>query len=175
MAKGPLTVLAGFFDDVTGRMLGFRNPVTLQDDLSSGRTVTALTTLAVTEVLHEGREVILSLLAGFTSTLPASVGLGAKYRFKVGIVVTSNSYIIKVANATDIIQGTVAALSDGSNAMLGWIAGAADDTITLNHTTTGGASIGDWIELQDIKLGVWAVTGIITQTGTEATPFSSTV
>jgi hypothetical protein len=33
--------------------------------------------------------------------------------------------------------------------------------ITLNGSTTGGALIGDWIEIEDILTGVWAVRGVV--------------
>lgn len=157
-------------------MLGYRNQVTNQDTTyQSARVVTALTTLAVTENLHDNTEVILSLLAGFTATLPASTGGGARYRFRIGIVNTSNSYIIKVANSTDIMQGSVHTVSDNSAAVLGYNTAADSDTITLNGTTTGGLTIGDWVELLDAKLNTWLVTGLTSSSGTEATPFSATV
>jgi hypothetical protein len=47
--------------------------------------------------------------------------------------------------------------------------------VTLNGTTTGGVSIGDWVEFEDILGTGWAVRGVVNQSGTEATPFSDTV
>ena len=123
---------------------------------------------------HDGRVVALSASGGFTSTLPASTGGGARVKFMVSTVSTTG-YVVKVANSTDIMQGTILTLSDGSAAVLGYTAAGTSDTITLNGTTTGGVSIGDWVELYDIKAGTWAVTGITTSTGIEATPFSATV
>ena len=46
---------------------------------------------------------------------------------------------------------------------------------TDDGTTTGGVSIGDYVELEDIKSGVWGVTGHVTGSGTEATMFSAAV
>ena len=121
-----------------------------------------------------GKHVVLNLAGGFTVTLPASSGGGARYRFMVGTVSTTG-YLVKVANATDIMQGTIFTLSDGAAAVLGYTAGATADTITLNGTTMGGVSIGDWVEVIDIAAGVWAASGLTTSSGTEATPFSATV
>lgn len=131
--------------------------------------------LAYRVTKHKGKTILLDTLTGSTFTLPASTGKGQKIRFQVSLVPTSNSHIIKVANASDIIQGTIHTVSDNSAAVLGYIAGASDDTITLNRTTTGGVTIGEYIELEDIKKNVWAVRGFTASTGTEATPFSSTV
>jgi hypothetical protein len=45
----------------------------------------------------------------------------------------------------------------------------------LNGTTTGGVSIGDEITLIDIASNQYMVKGILTASGTEATPFSASV
>jgi hypothetical protein len=56
-----------------------------------------------------------------------------------------------------------------------WITAADSDTITLNGTTTGGLSVGDYIELIDIATNKWLVLGFTTTSSTEATPFSAAV
>lgn len=124
---------------------------------------------------HADRTMLLDRAAGVTVTLPKAQGTGHKFKFRIKTTATSNSYIIKVGNTTDIIQGVIMALSDGSNAVLAWEAGATDDTITFDRTTTGTAKVGHVVELEDIAAGVWAVSGSIAQSGTEATPFSATV
>lgn len=137
--------------------------------------VAAGSALTLTQDTHDGRTILLDTAAGSTVTLPAASGSGARFRFQVSVTATSNSHKIQVANASDIMQGVILALSDGSNAVLGWEAGASDDTITLNRTTTGTAKVGHFIEVEDIKANTWAVHGTIAQSGTEATPFSAAV
>lgn len=136
-------------------------------------TLTAASTLK--RETHAGRTMSLQLLAGFATTLPKSTGSGDKYKFVIGVVNTSGSYIVKVGNTTDIIQGTVHTTSDGSAAVLGYNTAADSDTITINGTTTGGLTIGDWFEVTDLKSGVYAFTGVTSSSGTEATPFSAAV
>jgi hypothetical protein len=101
---------------------------------------------------------------------------GAKYRFVVKTTVTSNGYIIKVANTTDAFFGFSNIISDDAGGPAkGFIASAAsDDTITLNGTTSGGYA-GDEVEVEDIAAGVFRVWVMGKATGTEATPFSATV
>ena len=54
-----------------------------------------------------------------------------------------------------------------------WVAAAANDTITLNGVATGG-KIYDWVKFTDVATDVWAIEGMITQSGgSEATPISS--
>ena len=71
--------------------------------------------------------------------------------------------------------GVIFNTDDASNAVQGFETAASSDTITLNGTTTGGVNKGDWVELEDIASGIWGVTGLLTGSGTEATPFSAAV
>lgn len=142
----------------------------------SARLVAAGATLTLTEAAHDCKTILLDTAAGSIVTLPAASGSGMEFDFVVSVTATSNSHIVKVANASDIMQGVIVALSDNAaQAVIGWEAGATDDTITLNRTTTGTAKVGHTIKVRDVKANVWAVYGIIAQNGTEATPFSATV
>lgn len=134
--------------------------------------ITANTTL--TKASHAGRLLVFNDADGATLTLPAATGSGDRYRFYVGVTVTSVSDKIAVANASDIMAGVIFGAQDGGDTVVGWETAADSDTITLNGSTTGGLK-GDYIELEDAKANLWRVTGHIAQTGTEATPFSAAV
>jgi hypothetical protein len=145
-------------------------------DATEPQLVPAGTALSLVESLHVGKTILLDQLAGSTVTLPASTGGGAKYRFFISIVPTSNSHIIKVQNSTDVMSGIILEAQDGgAGATLAWQTAASSDTITLNRTTTGGTIKGEWVDVEDIAVGFWAVRGALAGTGTEATPFSATV
>ncbi len=137
--------------------------------------VAAGATKSLTVVEHNGKTIKLDTAAGSVVTLPAAVGSGAKFRFVITVIATSNSHIIKVANATDTMYGIVEVLTDDSANIIGFKASGTDDTITLNRSTTGSTALGEWLELEDIATGKWAVRGVIAATGSEATPFSATV
>lgn len=151
--------------------------ITRTTDISA-RVVTLAVTTAITEVLHEGRTVLMTGAGGArTFTLPAATGGGGKYRFVVGEVNTSG-YLIKAAAGTQLFKGLIigqSATDSATDAARTWAAGSTDDTITLNGTTTGGVKLGDFIEFEDVAATMWAVAGLITQSGSEATPFSDTV
>lgn len=117
----------------------------------------------------------LDTAAGSTVTLPAATGNGKHYRFIVSVVATSNSHIVKVNNTTDVMIGYIATMSDDPATVKAFWAGASDDTITLNRSTTGSTKTGEFIEVEDFAAGVWRVKGMTASTGSEATPFSSTV
>lgn len=144
---------------------------------ASGRIVTLSNSTTITEATHDGKVLLMTGTgAAKTQTLPAATGSGTRLRFVVGAVNTSN-HVIAVADATDVMYGNIITNSTGDTPDLGqpWPTAADSDTITLNGTTTGGQAVGDWIELIDIATNKWAVTGITTTSGTEATPFSAAV
>jgi type 1 fimbria pilin len=135
-------------------------------------TVTAATITLTKD--HAGTLINLSRAAGITVTLPAATGTGRWYKLFTLTTVTSNSNIVKVANATDVMQGVAILGQDSADTAVLFEAGATADTITMNGSTTGGLR-GDLIELQDAASGVWQVKVTGAATGTEATPFSATV
>lgn len=139
-------------------------------DIFQPITVTASVTL--NEDTHANTVVNLSAAAGLTVTLPASTGKGAEYTLFVATTVTSNNYVVQVANATDIMQGAIGLTTDIAGTVLP--TASTTDTITMNGSTTGGIK-GTMIRLKDVSAGIWALSGNIITTGTEATPFSAAV
>jgi hypothetical protein len=132
--------------------------------------VTASLTLDWT--VHGGTTVVISKADGFIVTLPAATGSGVEFDVLVGTAVTSSTGVIKVANASDTMTGTLAVSTD----IGGTVAPTAadSDTITMNGGTTGGLK-GSRVFLKDVGANLWAVSGGLVSTGTEATPFGATV
>jgi hypothetical protein len=141
------------------------------------RIIDLATSTTITRALHEGKTLRLTGTgAAYTQTLPAATGSGDRYTFVVGAVNTSNHVIKVVGN--DIIVGNIWGNSIGDSPDLGqpWPTASDSDTITLNGTDQGGAKVGDEIVLEDFAADTWRiVSGHITQSGTEATPFSAAV
>lgn len=132
------------------------------------------TTLAVTQAAHGGRTVTVSAAAPIAVTLPQATGAGTSYRFQLQVAATATGHTIKVANATDVMQGVNWALTTASANVVGYGTSATSDTITLNGTTSGGV-VGDIIEFIDVKTGFFSVKMFSSPTGTTVTPFSATV
>jgi hypothetical protein len=142
----------------------------------STRMVPAGATLNVTAALHAGRIIQLNTAAGSVCTLPAATGTGNVYTFVTSVIATSNSHVIKVANGTDVMSGSITVVdnADGTNTTFGTV--AASDTITLNRSTTGSAKVGERINIIDVAAGFFSVTGTSIGTGgSEASPFSAGV
>jgi len=141
--------------------------------LAAGATKTLATTDA-------NKTVLLDTAAGSVVTLPAATGTGNKYKFLVTTLATSNSHIIYTdggnsGSGTGVFKGIIFGVRvDSGNAVLGF-ASSSNDTITLNRTTTGSVTLGEWIEVIDIAANVWHVRGFLSATGGAfATPFSTT-
>ena len=133
---------------------------------------------AITETEHAGRTLLLGEVGGnalVTLTLPDATGSGATYKFVVSVTNTS-SYVIKVPDANNTIDGVITFLDLDGTAVTGYGTAATSDTITLNGTTTGGL-LGDHIELIDIATDKWHVRGClrVPTSSNPATPFSATV
>lgn len=145
---------------------------------ASTRIVNATSaTLTCTELAHDGKTITLNRSGGIAVALPAATGSGTRLRFVVGTVSTTG-YVFSSVVGTDLMEGIVlgASTTDSTtDAVNSWLSGATDDTVTLDGTTTGGAAVGDWLEFEDISATGWAVRGMVTQSGTEATPFSDAV
>lgn len=121
--------------------------------------------------VYNGAVIQLNRAAGQTITLPAATGSQAMYRFVLTGAVTSNSTIIKVANSTDVLNGT-ASIGGATGAAFSTL--PASDTITLNGSTTGGLA-GSYVWVWDIAPGFWITEAELIGSGTPATPFSATV
>jgi len=125
---------------------------------------------------HGNRTLKLDTAAGSTAILPPATGSGLTYTFVVSVLATSNSHIIKVANAADAMQGLIFTRDDTSDGAAAFAATAGtSDTITLNRTTTGSVVIGETIRVTDFAANRYQVEGFIANSGTPATPFSNTV
>lgn len=140
--------------------------------VTPGSPVNVTANLTLTRAKHGGKVLVFNVASGATITLPAASGSGTIYRFAVNTTVTSNNYVIQVANTTDIIQGGVLVATDTGGLTVP--TAGTDDTITMNGSTTGGVK-GSYIEIMDVAAGLFVVRGFIVSTGVEATPFSAAV
>jgi hypothetical protein len=154
----------------------FSGPVTSTAGFISGSDslVSVAANVTLTSASHAGRTMVLDIASGATVTLPAASGTGNIYKFFVATTVTSNDYIIQVANASDTMAGMAIVANDGGDTASIFETAADSDTITMDGSTTGGI-LGAQVEVQDVASNVFSVVVRTAATGTEATPFSAAV
>lgn len=144
-----------------------------QEADDSARVVAGGATITLTVAANNKQVIKLDTLAGTAVILPAATGAGGRFRFYVSALATSVSHKISAAGADVFIGILLGTRVDAGNAVLGFAAAATDNTITLNRTTTGSVSKGEWVEVEDVAAGIWHVKGVLSATGAAfATPFS---
>ena len=138
----------------------------------SGRLIAGGGTLTITLALHDGKTVLWDQADGSVFTLPAATGTGMKLRFVVSVTVTSQTSTL-VCVGSDEFAGQISQIDSSDDSIDHYPALAGDDfdTFTMNGGTQGGF-IGDWVELEDIVSGTWAINGRVTSSGTAATPLT---
>jgi hypothetical protein len=119
-----------------------------------------------------GKTIFLNRATGCEVTLP-DPEVGLTFHFVVRTAVTSNDYSINGAETTHLFAGRVLNMdTDSSNVMAYFTADESDDDVmSLNGSTTGGLK-GDNFTVTCISPTRWYVEGLVTGTGTVATPFA---
>ena len=133
-------------------------------------TVTAATTL--TEVAHAGRTLVVNSAAGVAITTPEATGTGNVYTVFCGTTVTSSNMTIVAPSSATSFLGGVSISTDIAGVSI--ICNAADDTVSMSGSTTGGVK-GSFVRLTDVASGIFMIEGFLCATGSEADPFSAAV
>lgn len=131
--------------------------------------VTGNTTLTASQ---SGSLVVLNSSTGAAVTLPDPAVAGQWFDFVVQTDLSSGSYSITAANATELFGGGVWQI-DGTGATGDFFApdGSNDDAMSMNGTTQGG-DIGTALRFVCVSSTLWHVSGTNVGSGTGATPFA---
>lgn len=97
--------------------------------------------------------------------------VGMHFLFLSTIISTGTQTI--TAQAADLLTGGVVVTAADTPTADSFVPDVTDDLIiTINGTTTGGATVGSWLELIAISATRWFVRGNLYGVATAATPFS---
>ena len=141
------------------------------------RSVVALAagTTALSREVHANRLLTMSTLdAPYTLNLPRAEGSGDAYEFLSTGARTSGSIVINAVGTapSNKFVGTIWQHSASTDTLVQF-SSTVNDIITLNITTTGGATVGDYLKIMDTAPDQWRVIfGFFTTSGNPATPFS---
>jgi len=171
--QGPVRSLGGFYQQGPATTVEITASTTLNPTAHAGRFLSVGGTLAA--------NLTLTLPAINTSANPVTSGPGQDpntvnnegVTYTIWVPTTIATSSVKIGtNGTDKFVGSLLSVdTDTSGAMVGFTAGASNDFINLNGTTTGGVA-GTWIQIVALAANKYMVTGVILGTGTVATPFA---
>ena len=171
---GPVRSLGGIYQQGPSTIVEITSSTTLNPVAHAGRIISVGGTLAA--------NVVLTLPAINTSANASSSGPGndpntannegVVYTIWVPTTIATSSLKIGT-DGTDKFVGTILGVdTDSSNALVAYTAGASDDFINFNGTTTGGVA-GSWVQIVAIAANKYMVNGIALGSGTVATPFAT--
>ena len=172
--QGPIRSLGGVYQQGPASVVAITASTTLSPEAHGGRIISVGGTLAA--------NLTLTLPAINVSTNPTTSGpgqdpstannQGVVYTIWVPTTIATSSLKIGT-DGTDKYVGSVLSIdTDTSGAAVGFVAGASDDFINLNGTTTGGVA-GTCVQIVAIAANKYMVTGTVLGSGTVATPFAT--
>lgn len=154
-------------------LLGAGTTLNGQPIPGSGATIvnSTATVIALTAAANANKTLVLDAAAASAITLPAATGTGNAYVVFIDTAATATASTISTVASGEVFKGICWAATTAANAVLGYVATATDNTISLNGTTKGGVK-GDRIVMVDVKASTWSVEMYTAPTGTTTTPFS---
>ena len=170
---GPIRSLGGIYQQGPSTIVEITADTTLTPLAHGGRIISVGGTLAANVVLTLPT---INTSANAPSSGPGndpntSNNEGVVYTIWVPTTITTSSLKIGT-DGTDKYVGYVLSIdSDTTDATRGFGAGASNDFINFNGTTTGGVA-GTWVQIFAIAANKYMVTGVAVGSGTVATPFA---
>jgi hypothetical protein len=171
--QGPIRSLGGIYQQGAGTIVDITSSTTLDPVSHGGRIIAVGGSLAANVTLTLPS---INVSANATSAGPGPDpntlnNEGVVYTIWVPTTISTSSLKIGT-DGTDKYVGYVMSIdSDTSDATRGFGAGASNDFINFNGTTTGGVA-GTWVQIFAIAANKYMVTGVAVGSGTVATPFA---
>ena len=171
--QGPVRSLGGIYQQGPSTIVEITSSTTLNPVDHGGRIISVGGSLAanVTLTLPTINTSANSSSSGPGNDPNTANNEGVVYTIWVPTTISTSSLKIGT-DGTDKYVGYVLSIdSDTSDATRGFGAGATNDFINFNGTTTGGVA-GTWVQIFAITALKYMVTGVAVGSGTVATPFA---
>ena len=171
--QGPVRSLGGIYQQGPSTIVEITSSTTLNPVDHGGRIISVGGSLAanVTLTLPTINTSANSSSSGPGNDPNTASNEGVVYTIWVPTTISTSSLKIGT-DGTDKYVGYVLSIdSDTSDATRGFGAGATNDFINFNGTTTGGVA-GTWVQIFAITALKYMVTGVAVGSGTVATPFA---
>jgi hypothetical protein len=172
--QGPIRSLGGIYQQGPASVVVITASTTLSPEAHGGRIISVGGSLAA--------NLTLTLPTINASANPVSSGPGQDpstsnnqgVMYTIWVPTTISTSSLKIGtDGTDRYVGAILSIdTDTTDAARGFVAGASDDFINFNGTTTGGVA-GTFVQIYAITALKYMVTGTVLGTGTVATPFAT--
>ena len=172
--QGPVRSLGGIYQQGPSTVVDITSSTTLNPVDHGGRIISVGGSLAanVTLTLPTINASANSSSSGPGNDPNTANNEGVVYTIWVPTTISTSSLKIGT-DGTDRFVGSVLSIdTDTSGAAVGFTAGANDDFINFNGTTTGGVA-GTWVQIVAVAALKYMVTGTVNGSGTVATPFAT--
>jgi len=172
--QGPLRSLGGIYQQGPAAVVAIAASTTLTPEDHGGRIITVGGSLASAVTLT------LATISAATNPVTSGPGQdpntlnneGVVYTIWVPTTISTSSLKIGTDGTDKFIGSVISVDTDTSGAVVGFTAGASDDFINFNGTTTGGVA-GTWVQIVAVDALKYMVTGNVLGSGTVATPFAT--
>ena len=171
--QGPVRSLGGIYQQGPASVIDITTSTTLTPEAHGGRIISVGGSLAAA--------LTLTLPAINVSTNPVTSGPGQDpntlnnegvvYTIWVPTTISTSSLKIGTDGTDKFVGSLISVDTYTSGAVVGFTAGATNDFINLNGTTTGGVA-GTWIQIVAIAANKYMVNGLLNGSGVVATPFA---
>jgi len=172
--QGPIRSLGGIYQQGPATIVEITTSTTLSPEAHGGRIISVGGSLA--------SALTLTLPTINASNNPVSSGPGQDPStannegvvYTIWVPTTISTSSLKIGtDGTDKYVGAILSIdTDTTDAARGFVAGASDDFINFNGTTTGGVA-GTFVQIYAIAALKYMVTGTVLGSGTVATPFAT--
>ena len=172
--QGPIRSLGGLYQQGPAAVIDITASTTLSPEAHGGRIITVGGSLAAALTLtlpaiNVSSNAVTSGPGQDPNTLNNE---GVVYTIWVPTTISTSSLKIGTDGTDKFIGSVISVDTDTSGAVVGFTAGASDDFINFNGTTTGGVA-GSWVQIVAVAANKYMVTGNVLGSGTVATPFAT--
>jgi hypothetical protein len=172
--QGPLRSLGGIYQQGPATIVEITTSTTLNPEDHGGRIISVGGSLAAALTLT------LPTINASSNPVTSGPGQDPSTANNEGVVYTiwvpttiSTSSLKIGTDGTDKYVGAILSIdTDTTDAARGFVAGASDDFINFNGTTTGGVA-GTFVQIYAITALKYMVTGTVLGSGIVATPFAT--
>jgi len=172
--QGPIRSLGGIYQQGPATIVEITTSTTLSPEAHGGRIISVGGSLAaaLTLTLPTINDSANPVTSGPGQDPSTANNEGVVYTIWVPTTISTSSLKIGT-DGTDKYVGAILSIdTDSTDAARGFVAGASDDFINFNGTTTGGVA-GTFVQIYAITALKYMVTGTVLGSGTVATPFAT--